>query len=196
MTDARFPERWLNDRRVMRLSDGAFKLFVCSLAWSVGNRTDGVIEQADVELIPGYQPHNADELSVSGLWQLGDSDRYEITVYEDTQTSRAQLEAADRKRAGDRERQARHRLAQRDQSRDVTRDVTRENKGQDRPVTGQASVPATQLERTTQLEEEQDAHAHAREDCAADGCTRSPRHGCWTCVEHAREEFALRRAAS
>jgi hypothetical protein len=39
MTDARFPERWLNDRRLLRLSDAAFRLFVISLTWSVSNRT-------------------------------------------------------------------------------------------------------------------------------------------------------------
>jgi hypothetical protein len=38
MTDARFPERWLQDRRVLRLSDVGFRLFTLSLAWSVSNR--------------------------------------------------------------------------------------------------------------------------------------------------------------
>jgi len=31
MTDARFPERWLNDRRVLRLSDVDFRTFVTTL---------------------------------------------------------------------------------------------------------------------------------------------------------------------
>jgi hypothetical protein len=41
VTGACFPERWLNDRRVLRLSDPAFRLFVTSLTWSVSTRTDG-----------------------------------------------------------------------------------------------------------------------------------------------------------
>jgi hypothetical protein len=43
VTDARFPERWLNDRRV--------RLFVISLTWSVSNRTDGDLYDDDLLLI-------------------------------------------------------------------------------------------------------------------------------------------------
>jgi hypothetical protein len=56
MTDARFPERWLNDRRLLRLSDAAFRLFVISLTWSVSNRTDGVLDTGDLTLIPASTP--------------------------------------------------------------------------------------------------------------------------------------------
>ena len=63
MTDARFPERWLNDRRVLRLPDDAFRLFVLSLAWSVANRTDGVLKDDDLPLIPGYSPEPAAALT-------------------------------------------------------------------------------------------------------------------------------------
>lgn len=51
MTDARFPERWLNDRRVLRLSDPAFRLFVISLTWSVSNRTYGELYDDDDDLL-------------------------------------------------------------------------------------------------------------------------------------------------
>jgi len=50
VTDARFPERWLNDRRVLRLSDPAFRLFVIPLTWSVSNRTDGDLYDDDLRL--------------------------------------------------------------------------------------------------------------------------------------------------
>ena len=66
MTDARFPERWLNDRRVLRLPDDAFRLFVLSLAWSVANQADGRI----YDLTPGTlfdipaEPHDS--------WVVGD----------------------------------------------------------------------------------------------------------------------------
>jgi hypothetical protein len=44
VTDARFPDRWLSDKRIQRLSDGHFRSFITSLVWSVTNRTDGVTE--------------------------------------------------------------------------------------------------------------------------------------------------------
>lgn len=58
MTDARFPERWLNDRRVMRLSPDAFRTFVIALTWSVANRTDGVITDDDMPFLPGVSPRD------------------------------------------------------------------------------------------------------------------------------------------
>ena len=40
MTDARLPERWLNDRRLQRHSADHYRAFVNALLWSVANRTD------------------------------------------------------------------------------------------------------------------------------------------------------------
>ena len=51
MTDAPFPDRWLSDKRIQRLSDSHFRAFVTSLSWAASNRTDGVIEPEDVALI-------------------------------------------------------------------------------------------------------------------------------------------------
>jgi hypothetical protein len=68
MTDARFPERWLNDRRVLRLPDDAFRLFVLSLAWSVANQTDGRIYDDDLALIPASSAGSG-QLAKSGLWE-------------------------------------------------------------------------------------------------------------------------------
>ena len=48
----RFPERWLNDRRVLSLSDPAFWLYVIPLTWSVFNRADGELYDDDLLLIP------------------------------------------------------------------------------------------------------------------------------------------------
>jgi hypothetical protein len=87
MTDARFPERWLNDRRVMCLPDDAFRLFVISLAWSVANRTDGRIYDDELSLIPASAAGSG-RLAKSGLWERV-ADYWLITVFEDTQTTRA-----------------------------------------------------------------------------------------------------------
>jgi hypothetical protein len=108
MTDARFPERWLNDRRIVRLPDDAFRLFVLSLAWSVANRTDGVLSDEDLSLLPGAAPQCARRLARDGLWERAGG-RWLITVYEATQTTAAELASLDTARAADRARKRRER---------------------------------------------------------------------------------------
>jgi hypothetical protein len=108
MTDARYPERWLSDRRILKLSDGAFRLFVTGLAWSVSNRTDGVVYDDDLDLIPGADPAEAAALEKSGLWERN-ADRWVITVYPGTQTTRKELEHAESAREKARVKKARQR---------------------------------------------------------------------------------------
>jgi hypothetical protein len=147
MTDARFPERWLNDRRVLRLSGDAFRLFMFSLAWSVANRTDGVIERDDLALVPGgHMPELAGALVSSGLW-LRRGDGWLVASFEETQTTAADLDALARGRRTQRDRQRRYRAhsagdhslcagrpcASEPVTRDSTRDVPRHT-----PRTGQA----------------------------------------------------------
>lgn len=110
MTDARFPEKWLNDRRVLRLSDPAFRLFVIGLAWSVSNRTDGQLDDDEPALMPTVDPAASAELEKSGLWAR-DADRWLITVYAGTQTTRQELEHADAAREKARLKKARQRAA-------------------------------------------------------------------------------------
>jgi hypothetical protein len=137
MTDARFPERWLNDRRLLRLSDAAFRLFVISLTWSVANKTDGLIYDGDLPLIvsPTDPGHDVDgyivrELVKSGLWERV-ADYWLITVFDETQTTREQLEAAAAARRKARDKKRRQRAAASAVPRDVPRDNTRP--GQARP---------------------------------------------------------------
>ncbi|GAB4082092.1 hypothetical protein G3R41_08770 [Modestobacter muralis] len=121
MTDARFPERWLNDKRVVRLNDSAFRTFVTTLAWSVSNRTDGVIELDDLDLIHGADPAAAQALFAAGLWSPVPGDRpgdghqgtspsrVRIEVFAETQTSSHELEVLENVRRRDREKKARQR---------------------------------------------------------------------------------------
>lgn len=141
MTDARFPERWLNDRRVLRLPDDAFRLFVISLAWSVANRTDGRIYEDELPLIPA-SPAGSGQLAKAGLWERI-ADYWLITVFDDTQTTRADLEHLERQRrkARDRKRRERARRAGRSPA-DVTRDVPRDAT-KDSTRTGQARTGGT-----------------------------------------------------
>jgi hypothetical protein len=141
MTDARFPERWLNDRRVLRLSDAAFRLFVCGLAWSVANKTDGYLSDEDLALIPGVNLEAAEALYDAELW-WSHMHGAQITEFEDTQSSRDELDALAARRRNDRRRKAAERArkatsasrlpsASRDSSRDSHAERVRT--GQARP---------------------------------------------------------------
>lgn len=143
MTDARFPERWLNDRRILRLPDDAFRLFVLSLAWSVSNRTDGRIYDGELALIPASTAGSG-QLAKCGLWERV-ADYWLITVFEETQTTRADSDhlADERRKQRDKERRQRrhkagdHSLCGVECSTAVPRDVP-----QDTPRTGQARAGA------------------------------------------------------
>ncbi|EPQ76924.1 hypothetical protein [Mycobacterium marinum] len=136
MTDARFPDRWLSDRRIQRLSDAHFRAFITSLAWSVSNRTDGLIEPEDLGLIPNFAAASAKAFVDAGLWTPLDKG-WRITDYMSTQTSSDQLAAADAARVREREKKARQRAAKRVAATctngDVPGDVPGDNTGQDRP---------------------------------------------------------------
>jgi hypothetical protein len=140
VTDARYPERWLNDRRIMRLSDPAFRLFVIANAWAVANRTDGVLHDDDLWLMATVDAACCGELAKVSLWQR-DQDRWLIVDYASTQTLSAQLDALDRKRQLDRQRKARQHGRQRAESElNVTVDVTRDGARDTKDRTGQARI--------------------------------------------------------
>jgi hypothetical protein len=148
MTDARFPDRWLSDRRIQRLSDSHFRAFITSLTWSVSNRTDGIIHPEDLALIPNFSTGAPQAFLDAGLWSP-QATGWLIADYLGTQTSSEQLAANERQRAKVREKKARQRAAKATATnstntdvpgyvpRDRPRDVPRENPGQDR--TGQAA---------------------------------------------------------
>lgn len=130
MTDARLPERMLSDRRVLRLSNGAFRIYVMALLWSVSNRTDGRLDDDDLDLVFHASDKTRDEIGASGLWQRNGDRSWFIADFAITQTTAAQLAGLEHKRLQDRERKARQRA--RDAGRDlpddqqVTRDVRRD----------------------------------------------------------------------
>jgi hypothetical protein len=137
MTDARFPERWLNDRRILRLSDAAFRMFVISLAWSVANRTDGWLTLDDLALIPGCSNDKAAaELYDAELW-WNHFDHAQIAEFEETQTTSADLAHLAEARRKQREKKRRQRANLALVPRDVPRDSTR---------TGQARTGSTKNE--------------------------------------------------
>jgi hypothetical protein len=141
MTDARFPERWLNDLRLHEATDSQFRLFTLANAWAVSNRTDGVISSRHLSLIPRATTTDAAALVALGLWQ-STSTGWAIVDFLRVQTSRSQLEGLEARMANDRERSKRHydKRNKRETSREETGGTSRENnvrssrenKGQDR----------------------------------------------------------------
>jgi predicted RNA-binding Zn ribbon-like protein len=145
MTDARFPERWLNDRRVVRLSDAGFRLLVTSLAYSVANRTDGRLDKADLELLHGVDARHVGELVDAGLMEATTVASWQSTVYAASQSSKSQLEGYEWKREQDRQRKANERARKRGEpepfpreSRDSPRDVTDDGARDTKARPGQA----------------------------------------------------------
>lgn len=176
MTDARLPERWLNDRRVRRLPDDAFRLFVNSLLWSVANKTDGVLYDDDLPLIPGAGSES--HLVKADLWKRV-TDYWLITDFADTQSSRDELDALAARRRADRKRKAaeRARKAADPAEPAVSRDVSRDSHAE-RIRPGQARPGALR------------GSDRQQDSCTEDECTSTARAGCRTCWEHAYLETA------
>lgn len=142
MTDARYPERWLHDRRITRLSDRAHRAFVVTLAYGVANRTDGVVLLADLRDLPRYVEAEVQVLVEAGLMEpLADGTGFHVLEFMDTQSSRAELEAVDAARVAARKKKAAQRAASKQQPPspsavpgDVPGDHTGQARlGQDRP---------------------------------------------------------------
>lgn len=110
MTDARIPERYLMDRRIVRLTDTQRSSYFMATLWSVSNRTDGFIDRADLPLIPTFNPNAAPALVDCGLWAVTGSG-WTDTEFMRVQTSRDDLEVLENARRADREKKARARAA-------------------------------------------------------------------------------------
>ncbi len=147
MSDFRFAGRWLNDRRVLRLTGDDFKSFVLAGTWMVENRTDGKITVDDFEFIPRFDRASPDRLVASGLWEV-DGDGWVMADFAETQTSRAEFETLANARRREREKKARRR------ARDVSPGTSpgTESPGSTQDRTGQARTG-----------KDDDASTHARE---------------------------------
>lgn len=104
MTDARFPDRWLNDRRFRRLSDSEYRSYAVALLWAVLNRTDGEVLAEDLPFIPDFVPGCTGRLVDAKLWAPTGAGWF-IVDFESTQTSKAQLDGLDTRKRQDADRQ-------------------------------------------------------------------------------------------
>ncbi|KZS65598.1 hypothetical protein [Mycobacterium pseudokansasii] len=137
MTDARLPERWLSNRKLIRLSDSHFRSFVTALLWSVSNRTDGRIEREDLALIPNFAVGAPAAFVEAGLWTPMDHG-WLISEFVVTQTSRDELEKLDNTRRRAREKKARQRAAKSAEKNAGDSDVPGDSPGDRSPGTTQA----------------------------------------------------------
>lgn len=109
MADARIPERYLADRRILRLTDAERSSLFMATVWSVSNRTDGRLERADLPLIPTFDPKLLKPLEAKGILVADGGDAWIIADYERDQTSRSEFEVLENARRRDREKKRRQR---------------------------------------------------------------------------------------
>jgi hypothetical protein len=138
MTDFRFPDRWLQDRRIMSLSGDDFKTFVTVGAWMVTNRTDGYLDAEDLDYVPRLDRDALPRLIIAGLFTEHENG-WLMLDYEPTQTSKAEFEVLERARKADRLKKARQRAARKnpgdgpgDGPGDMSPGTTQDRTGQDR----------------------------------------------------------------
>ncbi len=106
MRHTRFELGFPRNRKVSRLSDAAFRLWVSAIDHSREQRTDGTLEKSDLAIIPrgagasGWKPATARELVDAGLWHPTDSG-WEIHKFLTWQDSKEHVDRA-REQARDR----------------------------------------------------------------------------------------------
>lgn len=109
MSHSRFELGFTRHRKVFRLSDAAFRLWASAIDYSREQRTDGVIEPADLAAIPrgtagAWKASVANELVAAGLWHKREGGGWQIHDFLDWQDSSVE---ANRKREQARERMRR-----------------------------------------------------------------------------------------
>lgn len=152
------PERWLSDRRILRLSDASFRTFATALLWSVSNRTDGLIDREDLSLVPHASTDHAEELEAAGLLSPCD-EGWMLVDFEATQTSRDELQVLENMRRRDREKKARQRAEAKEVAGERPGDSRGDDPGERSPGTAQAS---------------QDRHQEKSKDSRSRFCSKHP----------------------
>ncbi len=93
MTDTRLPEQWLGDITLDCLSDGAFRVHVNGLMWSVKYRQDGLVAQQALRYlhVDGARLDLVEELIKVRLWETHGDAGWQIVGFLEHQTSAADL---------------------------------------------------------------------------------------------------------
>lgn len=106
MAWAKLDDQFWMHRKVVPLSDGAFRLYVCALAYVQQQRTSGVLTEQDVQALSRLhriKPKAASELTASGLWEdtdkgwrIHDWDQYNGRQHDDSRERVARYRARHR----------------------------------------------------------------------------------------------------
>ncbi|MDR6868157.1 hypothetical protein J2Y69_002768 [Microbacterium resistens] len=141
MADARIPEQYLTDKRVLRLTDAERSSYFMALTWSVSNRSDGRIERADLPLIPTFSSKAIPGLVRWECWRTDGKEAWIIVDYARWQTTRSEFEVLDNARRREREKKARQRAKAKDVTGDspggTSRGTSQARQGQARQEPGQ-----------------------------------------------------------
>ncbi|WP_460511047.1 hypothetical protein [Frigoribacterium salinisoli] len=97
---------------MLKLTDAEFRSLVMIELWAVSNRTDGLLERDDVDLVPRTDPACLDALVRHGLLEPHDRG-WRVVGWEDEQTSSDQIARAQRARKVAAEKKARQRARRR-----------------------------------------------------------------------------------
>ncbi len=132
----RYPTYWLNDRRFERIGRDGHHLFTIAMAYSVSNRTEGVIEHADIPTLARKYDCDTSKIALlvdNWLWEEIDGG-YLILDFRKTQTSKSQLEGFEEKKRNDAERSKRYRESKK--IADPSRDASYDDRGEERREQG------------------------------------------------------------
>lgn len=205
MTDARFPERWLNDGRLQRVSAAAYRTFGNALMWTVANKTDGHLPADVLVLIPHASEADIKELASVSLLVDHPSDGWLFADFEGTQTSRADHERREAERAAESASRKRrrhhaggdHSLCSDDNcgmsgrtSGGTSADMSGDKSGRSPLGKGQGQGTYEQEPSTGLGAGERDSTTSSASNTGTTclGCDRKPRHGVRTCWDHAHLE--------
>jgi hypothetical protein len=108
MPDARMPERYLNDRRIMKLTAEEFRAYVLTTIWCVSNRTDGYVLTEDLDVMWWMNNVKSDTFVKRDLWATT-AEGWHLLDFLSMQTSRAEFERLEDMRKAEREKKRRQR---------------------------------------------------------------------------------------
>jgi hypothetical protein len=102
------PERYLNDRRILKLTAEEFRAYVMTTIWCVSNRTDGYVLDEDLDVMSWMGKVKPAVFVQRDLWARTD-EGWRLLDFLSMQTSRAEFEKLEDIRKAEREKKRRQR---------------------------------------------------------------------------------------
>ncbi|MEV1168580.1 hypothetical protein [Nonomuraea sp. NPDC049784] len=151
------------NRKVRRLSDKAFRLYVSALCWCNANLTDGRIAESEITYVSDVRSPKryANELVCAGLWEQNDAENgggWTVHDYLEYQSSAEKIRADREAKRARQERWLDKKRAERDTGGDASQDATDDASKDDAPLpshpipktntSSQSSIPPYQVGRS------------------------------------------------